>query len=293
MGAMRAPLVLLALVLVSGCAEQDASPTSPTSSTPTPPVTREPTPTATPIPTPTPTLPVGDGTPYRETRGEWTLVVEPGVISGLPGDAVDVRFTIEGPRGARGRLGVDEGWMDPARGSVPMEDGRATLLGTVYVRGNARLSTHVSLTEADPWTVVVFDGPPTRLEGVQEDLPVARYTDVSDHAPALSVQVEGDDVRVVFAARENATSTGDEAVSADGPMLLARGEDGTRLVLFVTRVFNDAIMYFDEPQRTRVESLAQDLPPGEVRVIVVTTVSCFCAEFDPPVVHEQRVVVAG
>lgn len=267
---MRAALPLV-LLLLAGCTVSPGGATPPDTSDAPPTVTSGAAPPA-----------------WSQTRDGWTLSVEPGVLAGYPGDLVDVRATLRGPSGSEGELSAWS-WGDPVRARGPVRDGHAVIEARVYVGATEETSWLLSQPDREP---IVFPGPPSRLEGVAQSVPFRLEDEVSEHAPGLTVTTEGTDVTLVFAARANATYTSDEAVAASGPLRLVKVGDELRLVAFVSLVTSDAIAPLPEPQRTRVEATMADVPPGDVRVMVVAATVCYCLEIDPPVVHE-RVVRVG
>lgn len=278
---VRALVLLAAAAVLAGC----ATPGGPGTDTPT---TATPGPTGgTPPTSSTPEIPEGE--PWTQVRGGWTLQVEPGTIQGYPGDALDVAAQLTGPRGANGQLTVASAWADPSRGNVPVVDGRATFEARAYPGAADAFPFYLSQPN-EP--VVSFDGPQVRAQGVEREVGFALHTGVNDLAPGLTVEVVNvSSVRVTFNARENATTTADETVGAVSELMLVRTGTETRLVAFVMRSASDAVAVLPQEQRTRLVAEMEDVPMGDVRVMVYTVLSCFCIEFEPPQLHETTVFV--
>lgn len=259
---MRSALLFVILMLAAaGCADPDANGSTPV------------TPTAT---SPAPTPPSPGGPFYEETQGAWTLRVEPAQLAGRIGDALAFRATIthEGtpPEGATASLDA-WGRFDIERPAITTAT--TVLTGVVHLGQDATLRMTIHAADAS----AQFDGPPVALNATATRVMTQRLTDVSSDAPGLSVVTEPSLVRATFAAEKNATTTGDESVRAVDDFFLIEGEP-RRLVGFVERAYNDAVSGLPEPQRTRVVAEIDTIAPGEVEVVVVSRVVCFC--FPPP-----------
>ena len=257
-------MILSLAVLVAGCAEAPpATPTTPSTPSPAPET-------------------------WTETNASWTFEVRPGGLRGAFGDAVPFVATVRHDGDApESTLNLGSRWIGGAQPRAVVVDDAARIEGVLYVGLEERLGAGVVDSESG----VGFQGPEVLASGVEREVAFEAREDVSDVAPGLSVEVDGTSVRVTFASQRNATTTADEQLRAASGLTLVRTEDGWRLVAFVDRATSDAVAPLPAPTRPRVVAQMDDVPSGEVRVRIVTRLSCFCYEQPEPVVEERVVEV--
>lgn len=262
-------------------------------------MTASPSPRPTPQPSPPSPSPVASPTPAdpgqvpmaevkEESNGSWTIEWRPGALGATFGSGVPFRATIRhaSPVPAAS-FSFGGAWVDTGTYYSELREPETRIEGVLFA-GGFPFDAHIFEEEAQRG--YGFEGPDVTVVGSERSIAFVSHTEVSDDPPGLSVEVVGREVRVTYAARENATTTADERVSADN-LVLVRDGGAWSLVAFVTKFHNDAVAPLDEPERTRVVAQMPDVPPGPLTVRIVSRVSCFCFPLPSPVVEERVVDV--
>lgn len=263
------PLLVLAFLLLAGCAQ--APPPA------LPPGERPPEP-----------APIPYGPPYRD--GPWTLRVAPAVLSGAPGE--EIPFTVELRHdGLPTETTVLEpnshfAWLDGTTSrSVPVAEQTTVARGRIL--GGAATHLVMQVVELGGGQRFRYIEGPAILGGNETATRVPAQVEQPHAAPGIVARVEEGRVDLTFGLGPDGDVPFCTRPEVATDFLLVERDGARELWGFVKRVAHHMPECREDLHHHAVHAVTPALPPGELAVRVVTAAWCQCE----PQRHEARVTV--